>query len=75
MRSGLPPGFPSGERISGKEFACNAGDAGVPGSIPGQGDPMKEGMVIHSSILARKISWIEEPGGLWSMESQRVRHH
>ena len=31
-------------------------------------------MVIHSSILAWRIPWTEEPGGLQSMELQRVRH-
>ena len=36
-------------------------------------DPMEE-MAIHSSILAWKILWVEEPGGLQSMWSQRVRH-
>ena len=36
--------------------------------------PMEEGMATHSSILAWKISWTEEPGGLQSMGSQRVRH-
>ena len=38
-------------------------------------DPLEEGMATHSSILARKILWTEDPGGLWSMESQRVRHN
>ena len=32
------------------------------------------GVATHSSILAWEISWIEEPGGLQSMGSQRVRH-
>ena len=41
----------------------------------GQKDPLEEEMVIHSSILAWKIPWTEEPGGLQSMESQRVRHN
>ena len=36
-------------------------------------DLLKKGMVIHSSILARKNPWTEEPGRLQSMESQRVR--
>ena len=36
-------------------------------------DPLKE-MVTHSSILAWRISWTEEPGRLQSMESQRIRH-
>ena len=31
-------------------------------------------MATHSSILAWKIPWTEEPGGLQSMESQRIRH-
>ena len=38
----------------------------------GQEDPLEEGMATHSSILAGKIPWTEEPGGLWSMGSQRV---
>ena len=32
-------------------------------------------MATHSSILARKVTWIEEPGGLQSMGSHRVRHN
>ena len=55
--------------LSGKESACNAGDVG---SIPGWEDPLKEEMVTHSSILAWRIPWTEEPGGLTSMGSQRV---
>ena len=41
---------------------------------PGREDPPKQEMTIYSSILAWKISWTEEPGGLQSMGSQRVRH-
>ena len=37
-------------------------------------DPLKEDMAIDSSILAWKIPWTEEPGGLQSMGSQRVWH-
>ena len=37
-------------------------------------DPLEEGMAAHSSILAQRIPWTEEPGGLQSMGSQRVRH-
>ena len=37
-------------------------------------DPLEEGMATHSSILARRIPWIEEPGRLQSMESERVGH-
>ena len=36
--------------------------------------PLEEGMATHSSILARRIPWTEEPGGLQSMGSQRVGH-
>ena len=37
-------------------------------------DPMQEGMATHSSILPGESPWTEEPGGLQSMGSQRVRH-
>ena len=37
-------------------------------------DPVEKEMATHSSILAWKISWTEEPGGLQSMGSQRVGH-
>ena len=40
----------------------------------GQKDTLEEGMATHSSILAWKIPWMEEPGGLQSMGSLRVRH-
>ena len=40
----------------------------------GQEDPLEKGKAIHSSILAWIIPWTEEPGGLWSMDMQRVRH-
>ena len=36
-------------------------------------DPLEEGMATHSSVLAWRIPWTEEPGGLQSMGSQRVR--
>ena len=36
-------------------------------------DPLEEGMATHSSVLAWRIPWTEEPGGLQSMELQRVR--
>ena len=39
-----------------------------------QEDPLEKGTVTHSSILAWKIPWTEEPSGLQSMGSQRVRH-
>ena len=37
-------------------------------------DPLEEGVATHSRILAWRIQWTEEPGGLQSVESQRVRH-
>ena len=41
----------------------------------GQEDPLEKGMATHSSILAWRILWTEEPGGLQSMRLQRVRHY
>ena len=40
----------------------------------GQEDPLEKGLATHSSILARRIPWTEEPGGLQSLGLQRVRH-
>ena len=40
----------------------------------GQEDPLEKEMATHSSILAWRILWTEEPGSLQSMGSQRVRH-
>ena len=37
-------------------------------------DPLEKEMAIHSSTIAWKIPWTEEPGRLQSMGSQRVRH-
>ena len=61
--------FPSGS--DGKASACHAGDLGL---IPGWEDPLEKEIATHSSNLAWKIPWTEEPGGLQSMGSQRVRH-
>ena len=63
-------GFPGGS--DGKESPCNAGDLGsisLLGRSPGegQGNPLQY-------ILAWRIPWTEEPGGLQSMGSQRVGH-
>ena len=60
-------GFPGG--ASGKEPACQSRKhkmAGVWGGVwcLGQGDPLKEEMTTHSSILAWRIPWTEEPGGM-----------
>ena len=40
----------------------------------GREDPLEEEMATHSNILAWEIPWGEEPGGLQSMDSQRVGH-
>ena len=41
----------------------------------GQEDPLEKGMATNSRILIWRIPWTEEPGGLQSMELQRVRHN
>ena len=41
----------------------------------GQEDPLEKGMATHSSILAWRIPWTEEPGGLQPVASQRGRHN
>ena len=41
----------------------------------GQGDPLEKEMATHSSILAWRIPWTEEPGRLQSMGLQRVGHN
>ena len=55
-----------------KNPSANAEEIRDVGLILGQKDPLKEGMAIHSSVLAWRIPWTEEPGGLLSIESQRV---
>ena len=54
-----------------KKSACNAGD---PVQSLGQEDPLEKGMATPSSILAWRIPWREEPGGLLSRGSQRIGH-
>ena len=62
-------GFSGGSVV--KNPPANAGDGSL---IPGLGRSLDEEMATHSSILAWRIPWTEEPGGLQSMGSQRVRH-
>ena len=50
-----------------KEPACNVGDLS-------QEDPLEKEMATHCSILAWRIPWTEELGGLQSMALQRVKH-
>ena len=59
-------GFPGSS--DGKVSACNAGNLGL---VPGS---MEKEMVTHSSTLAWKIPWTEEPARLQSTGSQRDRH-
>ena len=68
---------------------CNSNDQGFPGGSDGKnppamwvawvwslgwGDPLEESVATHSSILAHRIPWTEEPGGLQSLGSQRAGH-
>ena len=60
-------------------FACGSliknlpAKAGEVGSILGQDDPLEDEMATHSSILAWRIPWTEEPGGLQSMGVAKSR--
>ena len=54
-----------------KKLLANAGIVRQAGSIPNWEDTLEEGMATHSSILAWKIPWTEEPSGLQPMGSQK----
>ena len=58
-----------------KSLPANAGDKRDAGSIPGSGRFPGGGMATHFSILVWRIPWTEEPGGPWSIVSQRVGHN
>ena len=58
-----------------KNPPANAGESRDKGSILGWEDPLEKGTATHSSILAWRIPWTEEPGGLQSIGSQRVGHN
>ena len=58
-----------------KDLPASEGDMRDGGSIPSQEDSLEEGMATHSSILAWRVPWTEEPGGLQSIESQRAGHN
>ena len=65
--------FPCGS--VGKETACNEGDAGDTGDVgftSGSRRSLEEDIADHFSVLARRTPWTEEPGGLQSIQSQRV---
>ena len=67
----IKAGMYSHRWLGGKESACNTGDLGL---ILGQEDPLEKNMATHSSILAWRIPWTEEPGRPQSIQLQRVRH-
>ena len=58
-----------------KNLPARVGDLRDAGSIPGWGRSLEWGMATHSSILAWRIPWTEEPGRLQSIGSQRVGHY
>ena len=57
-----------------KNPPVNVGDLREMGSISGSGRSLEEGMATHSSILAWRIPWTEEPGRLQFMGLQRIGH-
>ena len=61
--------------FSSQESGCSAGDSGDMGLIPRLGRSPEEGMATYSSIITWRIPWTEEPSGLLSKGSQRVRHN
>ena len=63
-------GFPGGSMVKN----ASAMQETAVRSLRGE-DPLEEEMAAHSGILAWKIPWKEEPGGLQFMGSQRVRHY
>ena len=65
-------GFPGGSAV--KNLSHNAGDASDWVQSLGQENPLEKEMATHSSILAWRILWTEEPGRIQSMGSQRVGH-
>ena len=66
-------GFPSGSAVKNPPVMQEMQETRV--RSLGQEDPLEEGMATHSSILAWRIPWTEEPGGLQSTGSQGVRRN
>ena len=62
----LPEGFPVALAVKNPLAVKNAGDVRERGLIPGSEDPLEKEMATHSSILAWRIPWTEELGGLQS---------
>ena len=57
-----------------KNPPASEGDVRDVSSVPGSGRSPVEGVATHSSILAWRVPWTEEPGRLWSIGSQNVGH-
>ena len=68
----LSMGFPSGSVVKNSPAGQEVQEMGVR-SLSWE-DPLEEGMAAHSSILAWRIPWTVEPGGLQSAGLQRVKH-
>ena len=66
-------GFPGGSLVKNLPKMQEPQESRVPSL--GQEDPLEEGMATHSSILAWRIPWREEPGRLCFIGSQRVEHN
>ena len=58
-----------------KNLPANAADVRDVGSVLRSEEPLKEEMAVHSSTVAWKIPWTEDPGRLQSMGSQTVIHN
>ena len=65
-------GFPDGSMVKNVPAIQETQDMQV--RFLGRDDPLEEGVATHSSILAWRIPWTEDHGGLQSMGLQRVRH-
>ena len=66
-------GFPSGTVV--KNLPAIQEPQEMPVQSLGGEDPLEESMATHSSMLAWRTPWAEEPGGLQSIESQRAGHN
>ena len=67
-------GFPGGTSDKEPTCQCRRHKRHRSGTSLGGEDPLEEGMATHSNILAWRIPWTEEPGGLQFIGSQRVGH-
>ena len=75
-RSSMPP--VQGVQVQSlvRQLDLNMMQCRTPGFNPWAGKiPLEKDMATHSSILAWRIPWTEEPGGLQSVELQRIGHH